>query len=283
MTLSPFITGKTKVYGILGFPISHTFSPPLHNSAFRTVQIEAAYLPFEVRPESLQAAIEGIRSLQIAGVNVTIPHKINVLPFLDDITPTARLIGAVNTIRNDRGRLIGTNTDGHGFIRSLSQFYFAPENQTILMLGAGGSARSILVALAESKAKRIFLINRTTEKAQLLAEEFSPHFPDTEIRVETLSNLFHHPVDLLINTTSLGMKDEGVPVDLAQFQTLGRVIDIIYSPRQTLLLKQAEQLKIPFVNGIGMLLYQACEAFEFWTNRDAPVASMEKQLLAILH
>ena len=283
MTLRPFITGKTKVYGILGFPISHTFSPSLHNTAFREAQIEAAYLPFEVEPESLPAAIEGIRSLQMGGVNVTIPHKISVLPLLDEITPTARLIGAVNTIRNDQGRLIGTNTDGHGFIRSLSQFSFAPENQTILMLGAGGSARSILVALAECKAKRIFLVNRTFKKAQRLAEEFSPHFPETEIRVETLSNLIHFPIDLLINTTSVGMKDEGAPVDLTQFQSLGHVIDIIYTPRQTLLLKHAEKLKIPFINGIGMLLHQGCEAFEFWMNQEAPVASMEKKLLSMLH
>ena len=282
MTLTPYITGRTRVYGILGFPISHTFSPPLQNSAFQATRIDAAYLPFEVKPEALSAAIEGIRGLQMGGVNVTIPYKVEVLPFLDKITPIARMIGAVNTIRNDEGCLIGTNTDGRGFVRSLSRLPFAPENQTILILGAGGSARSILVALAEARANRIFLVNRTPEKAQQLAEEFSPYFPGTEMRGESLANLVHLPVDLLINTTSVGMEDYETPVDLAQFRTLKRVADIIYNPRQTMLLKQAEQLKIPFINGIGMLLHQGCEAFEFWMNQEAPVASMEKQLLSML-
>ncbi len=280
MTVS--ITGKTKVYGLLGYPVAHTFSPPLHNAAFQATHTEAVYLPFAVHPDDLKTAIEGIRSLQIAGVNVTVPHKVKVLPYLDEITPTAKRVGAVNTIRNDQGKLTGTNTDGLGLIRSLAALSFSPKNQTILILGAGGSTRSILVALAEAQAKQIFLVNRTMAKAQQLVEEFSPIFPETEIQAEVCSNLFHLPIDLLLNTTSVGMKNEESPVDLTQFQTLHHVADIIYSPQQTALLKQAEQLKIPFINGIGMLLYQGCEAFEFWTNQRAPVALMEKQLLALL-
>ena len=205
-----------------------------------------------------------------------------MLPYLDEITPTAQRVGAVNTIRNDQGKLVGTNTDGLGLIRSLSELSFSAKNQTIVVLGAGGSTRSILVALAEAEAKRIFLINRTIAKAQQLVEEFSPVFPETEFQVVDLANLFHVPIDLLLNTTSVGMKNDESPVDLAQFQTLHHVVDIIYTPPQTLLLKQAEQLKIPFINGIGMLLHQGCAAFEFWTNQRAPATLMKKQLLALL-
>ena len=276
------ITGKTKVYGILGYPVRHTFSPPLHNAAFQTTHMEAAYLPFEVHPDHLKTAIEGIRSLEIAGVNVTIPHKINVLAYLDEITATAQRIGAVNTIRNDQGKLIGTNTDGLGLIRSLAELSFSPSNQTIVILGAGGSTRSILVALAEAQAKRIFLLNRTMVKAQQLIEEFSPIFPETEFQVAEVAHLFPMPIDLLLNTTSVGMKNDASPIDLAPFHTVHHVVDIIYTPQQTRLLKQAEQLTIPFMNGIGMLLHQGCAAFEFWTDQPAPVSVMKQQLLTLL-
>lgn len=276
------VIGTTQVYGILGYPVSHTFSPPIHNLAFETLKLNAVYLPFKVLPEQLKPAIEGIRSLDIAGVNVTIPHKINVLPHLDEITPTAEKIGAVNTIRNEDGRLIGTNTDGLGLLRSFQKFPFSPKQKTILILGAGGSTRSAIVALAEAQAKTIYLINRTIDKAQKLAEEFSPIFPDTSIEVTTPEKLKHTPIDLLINTTSVGMKSSETPLDLNQFSQIRHVVDIIYSPQKTVLLEQANTLDIPFINGVGMLLHQACEAFQFWTNHAAPVTLMENELLKLL-
>ncbi|MBF0279041.1 MAG: shikimate dehydrogenase [SAR324 cluster bacterium] len=281
MTVS--ITGKTKIFGLLGYPVSHTFSPPIQNVAFQANKIDAAYLPFEVHPDNLKSAIEGIRSLQFAGVNVTIPHKINVLPYLDEITPTAARIGAVNTIRNDRGKLLGTNTDGSGLLRSLSALSFSPKDQTVVILGAGGSTRSILVAFAEKEAKRIFLVNRTWANAQLLVEEYAPLYPETEFKVESLENLFCQAIDLLLNTTSVGMKKGESPVDLAKFESLERVADIIYSPQQSSLLKQAEHLKIPYINGTGMLLFQGIEAFEFWTSQPAPISLMEQKLLKLLN
>lgn len=276
------ITGKTKVYGVIGHPIGHTVSPLLHNIAFQAHQMAAAYVPFAVHPDQLKEALAGIRSLGIAGVNVTIPHKIKVLPHLDEITPTAQRIGAVNTIRNDAGTLIGTNTDGLGFLRSLAVLSFSPHEKTILLLGAGGSARSILVSLAEAGARAVFIANRTLSKALELAEEFSPIFPKTEFRSDALAHFFETPIDLLINTTSVGMNDSKAPADLACFQTLQHVADIIYSPPQTPLLQQAKQLKIPAINGLGMLLHQGCEAFEFWTNQPAPVALMEQKLRSLL-
>ncbi|MBF0286582.1 MAG: shikimate dehydrogenase [SAR324 cluster bacterium] len=283
MILPLSITGKTQIYGIIGYPIAHTFSPPLQNAAFQAIQIDAAYLPFEVHPKKLKAAIAGIKSLQIRGINVTVPHKVHVVPFLDEVTPTAQRIGAVNTILNNHGRLIGTNTDGQGFIRSLSELPFTPQDKTIVILGAGGSTRSIVVALAEANAKQIFLVNRTIAKAKHLVEEFSPVFPQTQLRAEQIENLYSLPIDLFVNTTSVGMEGDKSPADLNQFKILHYVADIIYTPQQTALLKQAKQLNIPFINGLGMLLYQGCEAFEFWTQQSAPTALMKTTLMKLLN
>ncbi len=280
MTL--LITGETQIYGIFGYPVKHTFSPPMQNAAFQAVHRNAVYLPFEVHPDQLATAVEGLRSLQIAGVNVTVPHKIEIIPYLDHVTSTALRIGAVNTIRNDAGRLIGTNTDGLGFVRSLEELSFHPEGSTIGILGAGGSTRSILVALAEANAQFIYLVNRTAHRAQRLAEEFDTRFPDTQVQAVSLDQLYGLSIDLLINTTTVGMKDDLSPADLHRFHTLHHVADIIYSPSQTPLLKQAEALNIPAINGIGMLLYQGCEAFRFWTNQTAPTEIMRAQLLQLL-
>ena len=276
------ISGKTKVYGVLGHPIQHTCSPLLQNSAFQAHQLEAVYLPFAVHPDQLKGAVAGIRSLGIAGVNVTLPHKTKVLPHLDEITPTAQRIGAVNTIRNDAGILVGTNTDGLGFLRSLSALSFSPYQKTILLLGAGGAARSIVVSLAEAEAKCVLIANRTLSKALELAEEFSPIFPKTEFHAAPLPHFFDAPLDLLVNTTHVGMEGHATPVDLEAFQTLEYVVDIIYSPPQTPLLQQAKQLNLPCINGMGMLLHQGCAAFEFWTQQPAPVALMEQKLRAFL-
>ncbi len=276
------ITGKTQIYGIIGYPVTHTFSPLIQNAAFQAIQADAVYLAFEVHPDKLPAAIEGIRSLQVCGINVTVPHKINVVPHLDEVTATAQRIGAVNTIKNQDGRLIGTNTDGQGFIRSLSELPFIPQNKTIVILGAGGSARSILVALAEAKAEQISLVNRTISKSQQLVDEFSPIFPETQLRTEQLENLHNISIDLLVNTTSVGMDGDKSPADLNEFKMVQHVADIIYTPQQTPLLKQAKQLNIPCINGLGMLLYQGCEAFEFWTQQKAPIALMKTTLMQLL-
>ena len=273
------ITGKTQVYGIIGHPVTHSFSPLMHNAAFRNLNLDHIYVAFDVLPENIQSAIQGLKSLNIKGINVTVPHKTHVLPYLDEVTTTAQRIGAVNTIKYKDGKWVGTNTDGKGFLRSLESLSFTPEHKKVVLLGAGGAARAILVALCEAKAAHILIVNRTPQKAQSLVEAFSPIFPEVQIDAVTLNDLSSASVDFLINTTTVGMKSDDSPVDLNQFSQVGYVADIIYAPAKTALLKQAETLNIPFINGIGMLLYQGCEAFEFWTGQSAPVAVMQSELL----
>lgn len=273
------INGQTQVFGIFGYPVKHTFSPHMHNAAFRQLNLNARYLPFEVNPNQIGEAVQAIRALNLKGLNVTVPHKTAVIPYLDELTPIAQCVGAVNTIRNDQGRLIGTNTDGHGFVRSLQEFGFTPQNKNILILGAGGSARSIIAALGQEHASRISLINRTQEKAEKLLEELRPMLPEVELNLGDLEQERDQNIDLLVNTTSVGMKPGESPVDLGCFLRVRRVADIIYNPRQTRLLEQATELGIACVNGIGMLLHQGCLAFEFWTGQSAPVEVMQQELL----
>ena len=278
MKTSP-ITGATQVYGILGHPVAHSFSPVMQNVAFRSRKMDAVYVAYDVAPSQLEKAIDGIRALNIQGLNITVPHKAAVLDYLDEVTPTAKKIGAVNTIKQEQGRLIGTNTDGLGFLQSLQEMQFTPKDQCIALLGAGGSARSILVSLAEAFVQRILIVNRTPEKAKQLMVEFAPLFPQTKIEAVPMDQMKSESIDLLINTTTVGMKEVATPVPLEECRQVRCVVDIIYSPRETLLLKQARLRGLPFINGIGMLLCQGGAAFEFWTGRPAPLEQMRSALI----
>lgn len=277
------ITGSSRIYGIFGDPIQHTFSPSMHNLAFETIGLNAVYLPFHVLPANLKEAVEGLRSLQIQGINVTVPHKTAIIPYLDEITLSAKRIGAVNTIRNDEGKLIGTNTDGEGFLNSLEEISFSPTQKTILLLGAGGSSRAILVALAQANVAEIFIWNRSAHKAQHLAQEFQTEFPQLKINaVQKIEELQPYPIDLLVNTTSVGMNGVDSVLNLEQWSGIQHVVDIIYHPRKTPLLLQASEKKIASMNGLGMLLYQGVLAFEFWTQQKAPIQQMKTQLLSLV-
>jgi len=276
MTLS--ISGATEVYGLIGDPVEHSYSPRMMNAAFTSMNLDARYLAFHVKAEEVSEAIEGIRALNIKGVNVTVPHKSSVMPYLDEVTPIAKKIGAVNTIRNIKGHLTGTNTDFSGFIRSLITLNFSPKDKTIALLGSGGSARALLAGLSDAGAFRVIVHNRTTERAEKLVREFSQYFPQTKLEAVSLQTIQETPLDLLVNTTTVGMFSSDIPVDLKKCRKISLLADIIYSPRQTSLLKQAEELGITAVNGIGMLLYQGCDAFTFWTGKPAPEEVMRNQL-----
>ena len=280
--MTEILSGRTRIYGIIGCPVEHSFSPLMQNAAFDALKIDARYLAFSVKPEQISQAIGGIRALNIHGVNVTVPHKSSVISCLDEISPLAQLIGAVNTIKNVRGRLIGTNTDVSGFIRSLSALNFSPKNTTVALLGAGGSARAVLAGLANAGASRILIHNRNAERAESLVTEFSQHFPKTQLAAVSLQTVKQSNLDLLVNTTTVGMKYDSSPLDLSQCGIIKHVIDIIYSPAKTRLLREAEELGIPSVNGSGMLLSQGCEAFTFWTGKTAPENVMREQLLKLL-
>ena len=276
------ISGTTQIYGLIGDPVEHSFSPPMMNAAFSHMNLDACYLAFQVETKKVSEAIAGIRALNFAGVNVTVPHKSSVIPYLDEVSPLAKKIGAVNTISNDKGHLKGTNTDFSGFIRSLKKLNFSPKKKTIALLGSGGSARALVAGLADAGALRVMLHNRTAERAEKLVTEFSQYFPLTQLEAVSLQTIHETPLDLLVNTTTVGMFSSDLPVDLKKCRKINLLADIIYRPSQTSLLKQAEELGINAVNGIDMLLYQGCDAFTFWTGKQAPEEVMRSQLLSLI-
>ncbi|MFA5072364.1 MAG: shikimate dehydrogenase [Nitrospirota bacterium] len=276
------ISGKTALYGIFGYPITHTFSPAMHNAAFKKLNMDACYVPFSVKPEDLEKAAEAILPLGIKGLNVTVPHKEKVIPFLDQLSEEARLIGAVNTIEIRDDKLIGHNTDGTGFLRSLTeQAGFQPEGKLILLIGAGGAARAVGFSLALSNAKKICLYDVASEKASVLAAELQTKtgveavaLEEDDTREAALS------ADCLINATPIGLhKSDPLPFSENVIQKRHLVCDLVYNPPVTPLLRAAKMRGAYILSGWGMLLYQGIAAFELWAGRSAPLPVMKSALL----
>lgn len=282
------ITGKTKTLGIFGYPISHTLSPAMHNAVIKALGLDMVFLPFEVKPSNLKEAINGIKSLGIIGVNITIPHKESVIRFLDAISEEARLVGAVNTIVNKDRKLIGYNTDGSGYIASLKEeLGFNPKSKRIIIIGAGGAARGILAALAAQKPKSITVANRTLSRAVSLIKAFKGKFRDTRFEAigidDNMLKMSFNSVDLLVNTTSVGMKQsKALKIPLETLPKIAIVSDIIYNPLETLLLKKAKKLGLTTHGGLGMLVHQGARSFKLWTGMDAPMNVMRKAALKAL-
>ena len=269
------ITGRTKITGLYGYPVEHTLSPLMHNAAFEHLGLDYCYLPFSVHPESLKIAVEAIRALSLAGVNVTIPHKESVIPYLDSINEEALFIGAVNTIVNQGGTLIGHNTDGRGFMRSLSENNVSPDNKKILITGAGGASRAIAYYLSQ-KAEKLYLFDIDKIKLEKLASDLSEIRDNISILNDTteLSRF-----DILINATPLGLKTtDPVPFDVSVLSPHQTVCDLIY--KNTHLLSQAAQKGCKTIDGLGMLLWQGVFAFELWTKASAPVEIMKSALVS---
>jgi shikimate dehydrogenase len=271
----------TVLFGVIGDRIRHTKSPMMLNRAFREKGINGAYAAFHVTPSQLEQAIAGVRGLGIRGLNVTIPHKIEVMAFLDEISEGARAAGAVNTIVNDSGRLIGYNTDGIGYVRSLKE-ETEPNlaGKTIIVLGAGGAARGILWALAQEKPAAILVANRTESKAAELAASFSPDYRISSIPWNELREACS-AADVVVNTTSVGMSPnvDALPIDASWLKPRSIASDLIYNPLKTAFLRQAEQLGCRIHGGLGMFIYQGAYAFEYWTGEPAPVQAMREAVL----
>lgn len=272
----------TLMFGVIGDPIRHSKSPVMLNRAFRESGINGAYAAFHVTPDQLQQAIAGLRGLGFRGLNVTIPHKIEVMAFLDEISDGAKAAGAVNTIVNDNGRLIGYNTDGIGYVRSLKEEAEPNLNgKTIVVLGAGGAARGILWALAQESPAAILVANRTESKASELAASFSPDYRISAIPWSNLQEACS-TADVVINTTSVGMSPNvaDLPLDPSWLKPGSVASDLIYNPLKTAFLQQAEQLGCRIHGGLGMFIYQGAYAFEYWTGKPAPVSAMREVVLA---
>lgn len=277
------ITGRTRVVGVMADPVAHSMSPPMHNRAFAVRGLDMVYVPLHVKPEALGAAVEAIRALNLVGVNVTIPHKVAIVQHLDTLSEHARFVGAVNTVVNRDGVLEGHNTDGAGFVRSLrKEAQFEPRGRRLLIVGAGGAAQAIAVQLALEGAAELVVANRTVEKAVQLAELVEQ--AGGSARAVALSELTADVVaacDAIVHTTSWGMAPDNevppiVPTEMLHPNLL--VCDIVYTPRETSLLRAARERGCAVLPGLGMLVEQAALAFELWTGVEAPVEAMRETL-----
>lgn len=273
------IDSKTKIVGILGWPVGHSLSPQIHNASFAELGLHYAYVPLPVEAENLAAAIGGIRAMNFAGANVTIPHKVTVIPFLDQVDAVAQQIGAVNTIVNRNGMLSGYNTDAEGFIRSLAAEGVSVQNRKAAVLGAGGAAQAVICGLMAYGAGRITIAARSAEKAAACAGMFH------SVQIESLcwQDLVYADVlqqcDLLINCTPLGMyphSDGEPPVDWKILNPKAVVCDLIYNPSATQFLLHARHSGHQTVNGAGMLIEQGALAFTLWTGMEAPRHKMRE-------
>lgn len=273
------IAGETALTGIIGYPLIHSLSPLMHNKAFQALGINYVYVPFPVKPHHLAQAVSALPVLGIKGVNVTIPYKRDIIDYLDEVTETAKLMQAVNTIVNDHDRLIGYNTDGQGFLLSLQEQGFIPQNRQVLILGAGGSCRAIAVILCLQKIKKLTLAGRNLGRAEALAVDLSKHFA-LDLAAKNMAHLTKADLtaaDLIINTTPVGMYpniEERLPIDTRFLHNRQLVYDLIYNPRETIFLREAKHRGCTVINGLSMLVYQGAEAFALWTGRQAPIAIM---------
>lgn len=265
-------------FGIIGDPVEHSLSPFMQNAAFQKKKLPFEYRRFQLSQSELPVFL---KKKDWKGLNVTIPHKEAVLAFIDKLHPKAKKIGAANTLLLQKNKIYGFNTDGDGYLLSLKkEKRFNPKGKQALILGAGGAARAILAALAESKIKRIYLTNRNPEKAEALVKEFSKKFKETQFLAvkwegEAFTTLVPQ-IQLLVQSTSLGLKGEKIPFPWTLLNKKCLVSDLIYLP--TPFLKEAKKRGFSTLSGLGMLLYQGVLAFEIWTGRKAPVLTMKKAL-----
>ena len=276
-----------KIYGLIGFPVKHSYSAVMHNAAFKELGIDARYDLFELRPEKLVEEFKGLLAKGVCGFNVTIPHKEEIAKFLDQLGREATLFGAVNTIKvNADASTKGFNTDGLGFITHLKEVVgLDPQGKRISILGAGGAAKAVSIQLAKSRAKVISLFDIDRNKAKDLASKLQMNFSDCEIHlVSSADALLEDELDLLINATPVGMhQDDPLVFDPNHIHPRLVVYDLIYNPAQTPLLQQARRKGCSGVfNGLGMLLYQGALSFKIWLEIEPPLKVMEEALRGVL-
>lgn len=282
----PLVRGDTRVVGVFGYPVEHSLSPAMHNAAFAALRLSFIYVPFPVSPDALGSAIRSLPALGIVGVNLTIPHKENVLPFLDAITDEAREVGAVNTVHCVEGRLLGDNTDGRGFYEPLRELGLSLSGKQAVVLGAGGAARSVVFRLLREGAN-VVLTNRTLDRAERLAQDAACAGYGAQVRVvdgkveRELGNAIAG-AELLVHTTRVGMHPapDALPsVPLEAFHPNLLVYDLVYNPVETRLIQEARRRGCRTLTGVKMLVYQGAAAFERWTGLWPPTDIMEAAVL----
>ena len=268
-----------KTFAVIGDPIDHSLSPTIHNAAYRQLNLECTYIAYKIPTGELKSGIESLKSIKISGFNVTVPHKIEIMKFLDDVDESCKLIGAANTIVNDNDSLKGYNTDMDGFLEPIKNRDISIKDSSILLIGAGGASRAIITGFAKEHAKKITIINRTKQKAEELAKFSRELGVESDIvsidEVEKLNELYN----LVVNASSLGLKSEPniIPTKLITDKTV--VYDIVYKPVNTELIKIAKKKNAKIIYGYEMLLGQATRSFEIWLKQKAPYDAMKKAIL----
>jgi shikimate dehydrogenase len=280
--MSPAITGRTRITGIIGDPIAHSLSPLMHNAEFARLGLDFVYVAWRVEPQQLEDAIRGLRALEIAGFNITIPHKEAILPMLDEVQEQAGIIGAVNTVKNENGRLIGFNTDAPGWAEDAAQV-ISLAGKRVCVIGAGGAARAVCVGAAGKGASEVLIVNRTVERANRLADSLTPHFEKTRFSADAISPETAPRIaacQVLVNTTSVGMRSNpGMPIPEAAISEGQFVYDTIYGVGETELLRAAREHGCKIRDGLGMLVQQGAYAFQIWTGIMPDVQQMEAAIL----
>jgi len=276
-----------KILGVIGNPVSHSLSPLMQNAALAKLKLPYLYKAFELTQKELKKFTTTLIQENIIGFNVTIPHKENITRYLDQLTPEAKLMGAVNTVYRRGNRLVGDNTDGRGYLNSLlKEARFNPKKEVIVILGAGGAAKGISLALAREKPRELIIVNRTLTKAQSLKKQIQIHNKKlvvSAVSLEDMQIINWSTVSLLVNTTSVGLKTKGT--FLIPFKKCNKkliVSDIVYAPALTPFLRRAKKNGLKIHYGWGMLLYQGALAFELFTGKKAPINLMKKVLLEAL-
>jgi len=273
------ISSSTLVYGLIGDPVDHSLSPAIQNAAFRAVGLNAVYLAFQVRKAELRWAIQSLKSIKVNGFNVTTPHKLLVLRYLDEVETGAAEIGSINTVKNEKGMLIGFNTDGVGALNAMKATGVSPDGHCVLLLGAGGAGRVIAYALA-GRGCSLKLANRTISTAKLLAKSLHRKF-DLKMKVIPLSKKALkdsvNQVDVILNASSMGMNGKcNPPIDKRWIREDQWVFDIVYRPLRTKLLQDAASAGARTITGLDMLVHQGACSFTLWTGKKPPIGEMRR-------
>lgn len=278
MSIVNYITGKTGLLGVIGRPLSHSISPELHNTLSNYLGIDTAYIPLKVDEGNLKEAVNGLKALNFRGFNVTIPYKNDVIDCVDVISKEASLIGAVNTIKNVNNKLFGYNTDMDGFIDSFKEESGTDfKNKNVVILGAGGAARAIALGVVYDGAKKLYILNRTIEKALQIAQVINEKvlFKNIEcFKIDDIATIeLLEQADIIVNTTSLGMYpniNESPIRTPFEFSSKQIIYDVIYNPKKTVFMEQASNRGCKTINGLGMLIYQGIRAYEIWMDIKVP-------------
>ena len=286
MSIRNSITAQTKILCVIGYPIEHSMSPIMHNAALQDLELDYAYLAFNVPPNRLKEAVKGIKALNVKGISVTIPYKEIIIKFIDEIDSTAQKIGAINTIKNEDGVLIGKNTDAEGGRKAILDAGCEITGKNILILGAGGVAKAICYTLAKD-ANKMVITNRTESRAKKLAMELKKKIKvnaEGTNNSETTLKREIKTTDILINATSVGMYPQinKLPIKMEILHNQLFVVDLIYNPLETQLIKDAKVIGCRTLGGLDMLVNQGALAFEWWTNKKPNINLMKNKIIEFL-